>query len=418
MKRNLIALAVAGAFLAPAAAMADGSGVTLSGVVHGDIGFGKEKADNGDKVYKFQPNIGTFATRWGIDGTEDLGWAQAIFGLAIDQQFAGNNRCATSGACQTNNNNIGDVNNRNSYLGLTGGFGTIKIGQNEHLYEIQQIVQDPDPASENTFSTLSLMTSWGGVHKGFTRRDSQSIWYASPNIGGATIEAAYITSAGGKRDGFTTSTTSGGGLNCALRPDGITPNNVVGSNTDGTPVYDTTLGCFAAPLVTTTSTSDALSPYGLQFGATWKAPFGLSLYGAYAQYNDDDGQKSKNKALRLGAGFGTELFQVDVFGEQLKYTASGVSDKRTNVGVSGALNFGQHHIRGALSVAGKLKTSGGTVPDSSARLLLVGYAYTLSKRTELQVNYGLVDNKKNASFNVSADGNDATRFGVGIRHTF
>ena len=43
MKRNLVALAVAGAFLAPAAAMADGSGITLSGVVHGDIGFGQEE---------------------------------------------------------------------------------------------------------------------------------------------------------------------------------------------------------------------------------------------------------------------------------------------------------------------------------------------------------------------------------------
>ena len=212
MKRNLIALAVAGAFLAPAAAMADGSGIVLTGVVHGDVGFGYEKADGGGVVYKRQPNIGTFATRWEIDGTEDLGWAKAIFGLAMDQQFAGGYKggCGSSGAV-CNNNNVGDLNNRNSFLGLTGGFGTIKIGQNEHLYEIQQILQDPDPASENTFSTLSLMTSWGGVHNGFTRRDAQSIWYASPNIGGLTIEGAYITSAGRKRDGVTTS--SGGDLN-------------------------------------------------------------------------------------------------------------------------------------------------------------------------------------------------------------
>jgi predicted porin len=359
MKRNLVALAVAGAFLAPAAAMADGSGITLTGLVHGDVGFGYEKTDGGSKVYKRQANIGTFATRWEIDGTEDLGWAQAIFGLAMDQQFAGSNR--GGGGENTNNNNVGDLNNRNSFLGLSGGFGTIKIGQNEHLYEIQQILQDPDPASENTFSTLSLMTSWGGVHPGFTRRDSQSIWYASPNIGGATIEAAYITPAGGK--------------------------------------------------------TDSLSPYGFQIGANWKAAFGLSLYGAYAQYNDE-GVKSKNKAFRVGAGYGMELFQVDVFAEQLKFDGSGINDKRTNFGVSGALNFGQHHIRGAVSVAGKLKQSGSTVADSSARLILVGYAYTMSKRTELQVNFGLVDNKKNAAFNVQSAGNDANRFGVGIRHTF
>ncbi len=361
MKRNLVALAVAGAFLAPAAAMADGSGIVLTGLIHGDIGFGYEKADGGGDVYKRQANIGTFATRWEIDGTEDLGWAQVIFGLAMDQKFAGSARAG--GGQNTNNNNIGDLNNRNSFLGLTGGFGTVKIGQNEHLYEIQQILQDPDPASENTFSTLSLMTSWGGVHPGFTRRDAQSIWYASPDIGGATIRAAYITPAGGK-----------------------TAN---------------------------------LSPYGMQIGAEWKSAFGLSLYGAYAQYNDDDGVRSKNKALRLGVGYGMELFQVDVFGETLKYTDDfGTNDKRTNIGVSGSLNFGQNHIRLAISSAGKLKTSAGTVADSGARLILLGYAYTLSKRTELQVNYGMVDNKANAGFNVSANGNDANRFGVGIRHTF
>ncbi|MEO6024224.1 MAG: porin, partial [Burkholderiales bacterium] len=139
MKRTLVALAVAGAFLAPAAAMADGSGVVLTGVIHGGINIGHEKTDGGTEVYKRQTNIGTFATRWEIDGTEDLGWSQAIFGLAMDQQFAGHNSCLTS-ACPTNNNNIGDLNNRNSFLGLTGGWGTLKIGQNEHQYEIQQIL--------------------------------------------------------------------------------------------------------------------------------------------------------------------------------------------------------------------------------------------------------------------------------------
>lgn len=366
MKRNLVALAVAGAFLAPAAAMADGSGIVLTGLVHGDVGFGQQKRDGGASVYKRQANIGTFATRWEIDGTEDLGWAKAIFGLAMDQQFAGS---GSNAGLPRNNNNIGDLNNRNSFLGLTGGFGTIKIGQNEHLYEIQQIVQDPDPASESTFSTLTLMTSWGGYHNGFTRRDAQSIWYASPSIGGATIEAAYITPAGRK--------------------------------------------------------TDNLSPFGLQFGASWKSGFGLSLHGAFAQYNDEGGD-NKNRAMRIGAGFGTEMFQVDVFGEQLKFTDSSISDKRVNIGVSGSVNIGQHHIRAALSNGGKVKRNGSSIDDSSGRLFYVGYAYTLSKRTELSVIYGKVDNKRNSAFG-TADvndftdggfGHDADRFGVGIRHTF
>ena len=367
MKRTLVALAVAGAFLAPAAAMADGSGIVLTGVVHGDIGFGHEKDNNGDKVYDRQANIGTFATRWQIDGTEDLGWAQAIFSLAMDQQFAGPAREGSGKV--TNNNNVGDLNNRNSFLGLTGGFGTIKIGQNEHQYEIQQILQDPDPASENTHSTLGLMTSWGiAGRQNFTSRDPQSIWYTSPNFGGVTIDAAYITPRGGKTSG--------------------------------------------------------INPDGYQLAAQWKSAFGLSLYGAFARYNDENGTTdSKNDAFRVGVGYGMELFQVDVFAEQLKFKDDALSDKRTNVGVSGALNFGQHHIRAAFSTAGKLKRDGESLDDTQARLFLVGYAYTLSKRTELQVNYGKLDNKEFAQFGagggaVASPGNDADRFGVGIRHTF
>ena len=374
MKRTLVALAVAGAFLAPAAAMADGSGIVLTGLVHGDIGVGQEKRPDGSKAYERQSNIGTFATRWNIDGTEDLGWAQAIFSLAMDQKFAGAGAGSSTptfgGGQNNNNNNVGDLNNRNSFLGLTGGFGTIKIGQNEHQYEIQQILQDPDPASENTFSTLSLMTNYGLGLPGFTRRDPQSIWYTSPNFGGVTVDVAYITPAGRK---------------------------TAGSN-----------------------------PSGIQGAVMWKSAFGLSLYGALAQYNDELGGDNKNQAARLGVGYGTELFQVDVAGEQLQFKdntgsvlgASGDKVKRTNFMVSGALNFGQHHIRAAVNLAQKAKLNGTTINDSAARMFLVGYAYTLSKRTEFQVNYGKVDNKANASYNVGGDGNDADRFGVGIRHTF
>ena len=373
MKRKLLALAVAGAFLAPAAAMADGSGIVLTGVIHGDIGFGREKTSGGTEVYKRQANIGTFATRWEIDGTEDLGWSQAIFGLAMDQKFAGagpESSTSTGGGSPTNNNNGNGLNNRNSYLGLTGGWGTLKIGQNEHRYEIQQIVQDPDPASESTYSTLSLMTNYGiaGL-PGFTRRDPQSIWYTSPSFAGVTIDLAYITPGGRK--------------------------------------------------------SSTTSPSGIQVALSWASSFGLSLHTALAQYTDEGGNDNKNEAFRVGAGYGTELFQVDVFAEQLQFKDNdggflGAGDKlkRTNFGVSGDLNFGQHHIRAALSQGNKAKLNGSTIADSQGRLLFLSYAFTLSKRTEFQVNFGKSDNKDNATYNVSSGGNDSDRFGFGIRHTF
>jgi predicted porin len=421
MNRKLIALAVAGALAAPVAALADGSSVVLTGVIHGDIGFGQEKTEKGDKVYKRQPNIGTFATRWQIDGTEDLGWSKAIFSLAMDQQFAGPNRAG--GGLATNNNQISSssVSNRNSYVGLTGGWGTLKIGQNEHQYEIQQILQDPDPASESTYGTLSLMTSYGlSGMQGFTRRDPQSIWYTSPDFGGVTVDVAYITPAGGKKDGARTTVFGGGDTDCSRDALGNFK-TAIGQTDDGTPVFPTTGGCFVNPVTTTTVKTDAINPQGFQLAAQWKSAFGLSLYGATAQYEDDGGIDSTNRALRLGAGFGTEVFQVDVAGEQLKFKdkSNNNETKRANFMVSGSVNLGQHHIRAALSFGRKAKFDGKDIRDSEGKLFYLGYGFTLSKRTELQVIYGKVDNKKNASFGgVQAAGNDIDRFGVGVRHSF
>ena len=408
MKRTLVVLAVAGAFLAPAAAMADGSGIVLTGVVHGGLNMGEEKDVNGKKVYERQSNIGSFATRWEIDGTEDLGWSQVIFGLTVDHQFSGAGRGGSGGI--RNNNQVSEtsLSNRNSFLGLTGGWGTVKIGQNEHQYEIQQIIQDPDPASENTFATLSFMTNYGiaGL-PGFTRRDPQSIWYTSPNFGGVTVDVAYITPAGGKKGG----TVTPAGQSCPQ----------IGTDINGNPVFGL-IGC--TPFASTTSSN--VNPSGVQLAANWKSPFGLSLYGAFAQYNDEGGSDNKNQAVRLGVGYGMELFQVDAAAEQLEFkdndgaflNAPGDKLKRTNFMVSGTLNLGQHHIRAAVNMAQKAKFNGTTVNDSGANMFLVGYAYTLSKRTELQVNYGRVDNKANASYNVSGAGNDANKFDVGIRHSF
>jgi predicted porin len=400
MKLRTLALAVAGAALAPAAAFADGSGVVLTGVIHGSIDFLEAKNDDGTKPYKRQASIGNNATRWQIDGTEDLGWSKAIFSLAVDQPFAG---CGNiSGHCDNRvglNDTTSDISNRNSYLGLTGGWGTFKIGQNEHQYEIQPILQDPDPASEVPFNALTMNTRYGlgnqglnGGNNGLTRRDPGSIWYTSPDFGGVTIDVAYVTPNGRK---FESSTVN-------------------------------------------------ISPQGFILAAQWKSPFGLSLYGGLAQYNDDAigtttggvttqvASDNKNRGLSFGVGYGMEIFQVDFRVEQLKFTASngfatGIADpnfanltevKRNHVYLGGSVNLGQNHIRIAYTNAQKAKSNNGDVPDSGANNIMVQYAYTLSKRTELQAVIGKTDNKKNASYNTGVAGQDLSGISFGIRHTF
>jgi len=59
------------------------------------------------------------------------------------------------------------------------------------------------------------------------------------------------------------------------------------------------------------------------------------------------------------------------------------------------------------------------VANSTSNQLAVGYAYALSKRTNVYGSYANVDNDLNAKLaGSSANGNNVNRFQVGLRHTF
>lgn len=111
MKKSLIALAV---LAASGAAMAQSS-VTLYGVA--DIGFAHE--DNGSTTVNRLDSGNLNGSRWGVKGVEDLGGGlKAIFtleaGLSLDTG-------AQADAARTFN--------RQSFVGVQSGFGTVKFGR-------------------------------------------------------------------------------------------------------------------------------------------------------------------------------------------------------------------------------------------------------------------------------------------------
>jgi predicted porin len=111
MKKSLVALAV---LAASGAAMAQSS-VTLYGVA--DVGFAVE--DNGTTSTTRMDSSNLNGNRWGLKGAEDLGGGlKAIFviesGFSLD---TGAQASATS------------LFNRQSYVGVSGGFGTVKFGR-------------------------------------------------------------------------------------------------------------------------------------------------------------------------------------------------------------------------------------------------------------------------------------------------
>jgi hypothetical protein len=103
----------------------------------------------------------------------------------------------------------GGVSSRNSYLGLAGDFGSIKLGANEHFFETDAIFDgyaaDWARLVSNTDADLDGGSGLGYQVIGrtghsFVRRDTNSIWWTSNDINGLTVKAAHIFSSDATAD--------------------------------------------------------------------------------------------------------------------------------------------------------------------------------------------------------------------------
>jgi len=103
----------------------------------------------------------------------------------------------------------GGVSSRNSYLGLAGDFGSIKLGANEHFFETDAIFDgyaaDWARLVSNTDADLDGGSGLGyqvigRTGHGFVRRDTNSIWWTSNDLNGLTVKAAHIFSSDATAD--------------------------------------------------------------------------------------------------------------------------------------------------------------------------------------------------------------------------
>ena len=166
MKKSLIALAVASAVSAPAFAAT--SNVDIYGKLHMsysyfDDGLGKDS------------QISSNASRIGFKGSEDLGGGlKAIWqiesGINLDEQN-------------------GSWANRNSFVGLAGGFGTALIGN--HDTPLKLVGRSVDLFGDTMADSRNVM---GG---GSDTRAQNVVVYMTPNMSGFSAAAAYTTDLAG-----------------------------------------------------------------------------------------------------------------------------------------------------------------------------------------------------------------------------
>jgi predicted porin len=171
MKKSLIALAVAGAFATPAFA------ATANVDVYGRMHFAIEDTD----ATGVDLDVKTNASRIGFKGAEDLGGGlKAIW--QIEQQFD---------ATSSNDTAFGGSNLRNTFVGLSGGFGTAVIGRHDTPYKLSTTKYNlfADTIADYAATRLDGVALITG-HS----RASNAIAYISPNMGGLSFSGAVVTS--------------------------------------------------------------------------------------------------------------------------------------------------------------------------------------------------------------------------------
>ena len=198
MKKSLVALAVAGVFAAPAA-FAD---VTISGAIN----VGPMFTSDGDGSTSVPAN--SPFSPGGSQGFSQSNLANnySNFNIASVDDIGGGNQVVLNIQTAVGLGDTGSVlGNRNSYLGIKGGWGGIYWGTNENIYEQYMYESDPLDGAVGLGGNLSLLGTPGAAtvfdvgqgtsDAGFYRRTDNTIWYASPNWGGFSLGAALTLNA-------------------------------------------------------------------------------------------------------------------------------------------------------------------------------------------------------------------------------
>lgn len=176
MKKTMIALAVAGVLAAPLAAQAE---VKVYGKVHINAGTYKETVAGDTVEDNFQ--VTSYASRFGVKGSHKLdGDLSATYKLEweVNPDDADTKKL--------------EINNRNQYVGLKGGFGEVRVGTHDTPLKM---VQGKFDQFGDTLADLKNAGSHDGEH-----RLANVIAY----LGGTGNLSFGIAVAPGEGDGETT----------------------------------------------------------------------------------------------------------------------------------------------------------------------------------------------------------------------
>jgi predicted porin len=405
MQKKIIALAVAGLVSGTAFAQ---SNVTIYGVA--DLTFDRVEAAGSTSIVsgtstdlKARNRVSANSSHIGFKGTESLGGGlNAVFQLE-----------STVGIDSA----TGITLNRDSFVGVAGGFGTVVLGNLTGPTRGLGAAMDINAGATGIGANSALLGKLGGATLAgvnpygtmtptvttvaqeaanmgltgacttssqtcaslFDTRWTNAIAYVSPNFGGVSITAAYVANENKTREDVTNKLATWGydvGVRYEAGPIlvGLTQNQARLGDTYSTKATDT------------------------RFAARYN--FGMGTVGLVYD--------------RVRAEAGTGVFTGTTVGSSLDV-------KRNAWLLPVTFNVGSGKIIAQYGQAGDVTDTS----DTGAKMIAVGYEHSLSKRTMLKAVYSQVRNEASAyyDFGVNAVGNimpgaDPKGFQVGVRHSF
>lgn len=352
MKKTLIALAV----LAASGTAFAQSTVTLYGVV--DMGYNTTKLSTGSTINAKTAGIAAIqsGSRLGFKGTEDLGGglkANFTVEMGIDPTEARLDS-ATSGLF-----------NRQSFVGLEGGFGVLNIGRQYTLIHGIQGAMDPN--------VNAIQAGW---LPGLTNsvRSDDTIAYTSPSFSGFT--ASVATSMAGSETSTAAGATKAG---------------------DATSIGATyTSGPLSVRVVSETIKRTALS---------------VTVPGATAATALSDAFADR-KATSFGASYDLGVAKLSYLNTSAKAGSAADNAKATTSNFGVSVPMGALTLNASVSNA-KMTDTGTTIGKANGFML--GASYALSKRTNAYAFLGEAEYKPTGA---PANNGKHSTMAMGLRHTF
>ena len=165
MKKNIIALAVAAAVAAPMAAQA---APTVYGQMNMVVGQDRAGKDTG-------MTVDSVASRVGVKGSSDLGKGlKAIYKIEFGTEI---------------DSSISSINDRNQFVGLAGGFGTVLMGRHDTPLKMSQ---PKDFFNDGALDNGKVTKIGFGNSKGGEDRVKETLAYVSPSFANTKLILALV----------------------------------------------------------------------------------------------------------------------------------------------------------------------------------------------------------------------------------